>query len=340
MLKDRVIFFASGDFAIDTLQSLIENETNIVGIVTSMDKVEFHPYRIADVAKSYNIPLYIVKGGIPMEKDEFFMDWLRRANGDIFCVISFKKLPNEVIKLAKKCAFNIHASLLPFLKGAAPINWAIRLGYKYTGLTAFVLNDKIDSGDIIANTKIKVKENEKFTSLFKRLTDLCIDFTKEIIENYLQKEDWKEYLIKQPIPSEEHDYVSVATKINQDYFKKVHWIHFYANEFKQCVDSVDNIGFDCRIIIHNKILGKEKEIPIKIYNVDVVDPKDVSYDQWGTTETDGKTYIRINLAGGSAVNVVEIQIIGKKKMDVKSFLNGFRYFDNEKYLTYITDYME
>lgn len=340
MIKDRIIFFASGDFAIDTLYSLIENDANVVGVVTSMDKVEFHPYHIADVAKSYNIPLYIVKGGIPMEKDGFFMDWLRRANGDVFCVISFKKLPNEVIKLAKKCAFNVHASLLPFLKGAAPINWAIRLGYKYTGLTAFVLNNKIDSGDIIANTKIDVKENEKFTSLFKRLSDLCVDFTKEIIENHLQKDNWRDYLIKQPIPSDSYDYISVASKINQDYFKKAHWIRFYANEFKHCVDSVDNIGFDCRIIVHDKILGKEKEIPIKIYDVDVVGSKDVSYDQLDATETDGKTYIRINLGGGSAVNVTELQIIGKKKMDVKTFLNGFRYFNDDKYMTYITDYME
>ena len=100
MTKDKIVFFASGDFAIETFELLLENGFNVVGLVTSSDKVNFHNYHISQVAEQYGVPTYIVKNGIPMEEDDFFIDWLKRANADIFCVISFKKLPYKVIKMA------------------------------------------------------------------------------------------------------------------------------------------------------------------------------------------------------------------------------------------------
>lgn len=338
MTEDRILFFASGDFAIETFESLIENGFNIVGLVTSSDKVKFHNYCIADVAKKYGVPTYIVKNEMPMEEDEFFIDWLKRTNADIYCVISFKKLPNKIIKLAKKCAFNVHASLLPFLRGAAPINWAIRLGYKETGLTAFVLNDKIDCGDIIANIKVKISKNEKFTTLYKKLSELCVDFTKHVIDNVLQKRDWKNYLITQGTPSEEFDYLSKATKIDQDYFNQCHWSKLTAQCFKQCVDSVDDIGWSCNIsVIDNK--GKEQEIKAKIYDVEVIEKANQTLSDMWTTDSDGKTYIKINLMEDTAVYVKKIQLVGKKVMDVETFLNGFRYFRDKNYTVNITDLM-
>lgn len=101
MTEDRILFFASGDFAIETFESLLENGFNVVGLVTSSDKVKFHNYHISQVAERYGVPTYIVKNDVPMDEDGFFMDWLKRANADIFCVISFKKLPNKIIKMAK-----------------------------------------------------------------------------------------------------------------------------------------------------------------------------------------------------------------------------------------------
>ena len=115
MTKDRVVFFANGDFAIDTFETLVNNGSNIVGLVTSAnDKVRFHKKTIKQVAEELRVPYYMIKGE-KFKEDAFFIDWLKRMDADVFCVISFKKLPKEIIKLAKKCAFNIHASLLPFL---------------------------------------------------------------------------------------------------------------------------------------------------------------------------------------------------------------------------------
>ena len=338
MTKDKIVFFASGDFAIETFELLLENGFNVVGLVTSNDKVKFHNYHISQVAEQYGVPTYIVKNGVPMEEDDFFIDWLKRANADIFCVISFKKLPDKVIKMAKKCAFNVHASLLPFLRGAAPINWAIRLGYKETGLTAFVLNDKIDCGNIIANTKIKITKNEKFTTLFKKLSELCVDFTTYIIDDVLQRENWQDYLIVQGTPSKTYEYLATAPKIDLNYFK-CHWTAFTAERFKHCVDSVDDIGFGCKIILRSKD-GKTKEIMAKIYDVEIAENGNQSVDAIGKTVSDGKTFIKINLVGNTEKNEKKIQLIGKKVMDVETFLNGFRHLREDKYNVCITNLME
>lgn len=334
MKKDRIVFFASGDFAIDTFEMLVKNGSNIVGLVTSLDSVKFHKNTIKEVAERLRIPYYIVRND-DMEKDTFFIDWLTRMKADIFCVISFKKLPKEIIKLANKCAFNVHASLLPFLRGAAPINWAIRLGYTETGLTAFVLSDKIDCGDIIANTKVKIATGEKYTTLYKKLSDECIDFTKFVIEDVLSREDWKKYLISQPMESS-LDYIHRACKVNDEYFK-CYWISFFADELKYLVDSVNDIGLPC-IIKTEDNSHQIKEFPAKIYDVEIVDGDEGQLAL--TTVSDGKTYVKLNMFGGKAVLIKKIQLVGKKIMDIKDFLNGFRHFRNENEITWIEDLME
>ena len=338
MTKDKIVFFANGDFAIDTFETLVNNGSNIVGLVTcANDKIRFHKKTIRQVAEELRVPYYTIKGN-EFEKDVFFIDWLKRMDADILCVISFKKLPNEIIKLAKKCAFNVHASLLPFLRGAAPINWAIRLGYKETGLTAFVLSDKIDHGDIIANTRVKIAAGEKYTTLYKKLSDACVDFTDHVIEDVLQHENWKDNRIIQGTPSTEYEYLATAPKIDLNYFK-CHWTNFTAERFKHCVDSVDDIGFRCKIVLKSKD-GKTKEIMAKIYDVEIAKNDNQSIDVIGKTISDGKTFIKIILADNTAVYIKKIQVMGKKIMDVETFLNGFRHFREDKYKVFITDLME
>lgn len=323
MTKDKIIFFASGDFAIDTFESFLLNDYNVVGLVTSNDKVKFHNRRIRDVAEVYGVPVYVIKNDVKMEEDGFFIDWLKRANADIFCVISFKKLPSEVIRLANKCAFNVHASLLPFLRGSAPINWAIRLGYKETGLTAFVLNDKIDCGDIIANTKVKISDDDKFTTLFMKLSSECVDFTFHVIDDVLQRDDWEKFLIKQPSWNKNYEYVAEAHKLNDEYFN-YDWTWRTAQETLKYVNSVDDEGVPCTIITLNE-QGKKVEFIGKIYEVEVVNNNEPQPNK--VCESDGKTYIKINFVDNSqSLLVKRIQLAGKKIMNVEDFLNGFRYF--------------
>lgn len=341
MTKDRIVFFANGDFAIETFETLVENGFNIVGLVTSTnDKVKYHAHTIRQSAERLSVPYYLAKGG-NIDDDEFLMDWLKRADADIFCVISFKKLPESVTRLARKCAFNVHASLLPFLRGAAPINWAIRLGYKETGLTAFVLSDKIDQGDIIANTKVKISEGEKFTSLYRKLSYECIDFTGHVIGDVLQSPDWKSRLISQPSWNAENEYVQYAPKVDAKYFE-CYWKCFSPKKLKNLVDSVDDSGLPCSITVQENGV---KEFKAKIYEVEVVKPDDGGEDVIHPfINSDGKTYIRMFascITDPGYVLIKRIQLAGKKVMDVKDFLNGFRYFrDSESVvITYDKDYV-
>ena len=154
----RILFFGSGDFPVRTLEHLINTGYDISGVVTSHDKNHFEEKRVRDIARENNIDCITV--GSTREPE--LLQWLDAHPAEIFCVISFKYLPKEVLTRASLCAFNIHASLLPFLRGAAPINRAILYGFKETGLTAFRLTDKIDCGNILENTKVSIDAVENF----------------------------------------------------------------------------------------------------------------------------------------------------------------------------------
>ena len=161
----NVVFFSSGDFGIPTLKALIENEKyNVKGVVTSNDKAVYNDKRIADIADANGIPCCI-----PSNDDElyYFLENIKDDKSDFgnnlyYCVISYKKLSDRILSLVDGRAMNVHASILPFLRGAAPINWAIRLGFKETGLTAFKLSDKIDRGDIINSMFVNINDDETY----------------------------------------------------------------------------------------------------------------------------------------------------------------------------------
>lgn len=331
MKNNKIIFFASGDFAVPTLKHLLENNYSIIGIVSSKDKVIFNDKRIVDLAEEYNIP-YVIPNDL---EDESFVNWLRQKNPDIFCVISYKKLPDVILSIPNTCAFNVHASLLPFLRGAAPINWAIRNGYKETGLTAFLLNDKIDCGNILSNEKVSIKETDDYKSLFQELSIKCCSFTRKVIDNIILHE--KFYLnksISQSVLPNTIGNILKAPKINQDYFKD--WDYLNADEFIRLIRSVKPIdGIPMKMVILQETCGENfmtneiiKKLRCKIYNAEKVN---TNHDK--TIMTDGKEYIFLRLNNGECVSIKEIQLEGKKRLDVKEFLRGFKY-KNKPYSYY------
>ena len=183
MVEDKILFFGSGDFAIPTFKSMLDRNYNVVGLVTSNDKLMF-PERsdnkkLVDIALEHNIPTLVV--GSSMNDPDIYK-WVQKREADIFCVISFKYIPPIMLRCAKKVAFNVHGSLLPYFRGAAPVHHAIINGFEETGLTAFVLNDKIDCGKILETNKIAIYDTDDFKSLFCKMSDKCADFSIYVIE--------------------------------------------------------------------------------------------------------------------------------------------------------------
>jgi methionyl-tRNA formyltransferase len=342
--KCRLVFFSSGDFPYYTIEQLLKFELyDIVGIVTSEYKSETIGKTIAELANEYDIPCIKIHKNEELKSDDV-LTWLRDKEADVFCVISFKFLPNEVLSIPKIASFNIHASLLPFLRGAAPIYWAIRHNFKYTGLTSFILDEHIDTGDIITNIRIPIVENETYGTLYNKLSIACIGFTVDTISRIYRHDDWKRYLLLQPDCGINSPYSKApkldasSTRLNLDSLE--HNIkEDRAKETYSLLRALSpNIGCNASLIVYQKVQDESdveiKRFDIKIYdseylsdaNINTQDVVKYRNNQYSNTVTDGKNYMYImssDLKHGIAIK--ELQIAGKKKMSIKDFLMGFQY---------------
>ena len=168
-------------FAVKCLKKLVEQKFNILGVITSTDKqrgrgrkISFSP--VKEYALSKNIKIFQP----PNLKSEEFINKIKKLNADLFVVVAFRMLPKILIGLPKEGSINLHASLLPNYRGAAPINWVIINGENNTGVTTFFINEKIDEGNIIDTKKITINKNETAGSLHDKL---IISGSKLLIES-------------------------------------------------------------------------------------------------------------------------------------------------------------
>lgn len=330
----NIVFFSSGDFGIPTFKALIENKKyNVKGVVTSNDKVVYDDKRIVDIADANGIPCCI-----PSNDDELYHflkdikdDESEFGNNLYYCVISYKKLSDRILSLVDGRAMNVHASILPFLRGAAPINWAIRLGFKETGLTAFKLSDKIDRGDIINSILVNINDDETYDSLFKKLSDKCVDFTMGSLNLFRLMSITSQRIGRQPNIGVKRD-ILVAPKITKKYWDG--WLRLSMKEIDRLFKSTSN-GLPCKIYV----IDDNKNTQCDALNAKIWDYEFISNFEdgsegvnWYPTECDGKTYIRV--AFGDQVEKVmtikEIQLEGRKRMYIKDFLRGFKYTRNNK----------
>ena len=162
-MKNKIVFFGSAEFAIVALDEIIEKKMNLIAVVTNPDKpsgrgMKINETKVKILAKKHNLKILQPNS---LEDEEFEKE-LNKLKPDLFIVVAFKKIPKKIWKIPINGTFNLHASLLPNYRGAAPINWAIINGEKETGLTTFFINDKIDTGDIIKQIKVPILSNETF----------------------------------------------------------------------------------------------------------------------------------------------------------------------------------
>ena len=309
----RIVYMGTPDFAVAPLRRLVEEGYNIVGVVTMPDKPAGRGLHMQASA----VKRYAVEAGLPVYqpeklKDPQFVETLRSLAPDLGIVIAFRMLPEIVWAMPRLGTFNLHASLLPQYRGAAPINWAIINGEKESGVTTFLLNHEIDKGAILCQQRVAIDEDDDAGTLHDKLmnagTDLVIETIERIASGAIAPVD------QQAI---EPQVVRDAPKI----FKETCRIDWSAS-----CDTVRNLvrGLSPYPAAWSE-LHKEGASPIgvKIFRVHAETCPADRLPASGTLVTDGRTFMKVACADGYLF-LDELQLAGKKRMAVADLLRGFK----------------
>ena len=306
----KIVFLGTPDFAVESLSRLVDGGYNVVACVTMPDKPAGRGHHL------YQSPVkeYAVSHGIPVLqpvklKDPEFVEKLRAYNADLFIVIAFRMLPEVVWQMPRLGTFNLHASLLPKYRGAAPINRAVMNGETETGVTTFMLKHEIDTGDILRQERISIGPDENVGSVHDRLMALGADLTIDTVEHII-KGDLK------PLPQDAVKDVepTPAPKIFKDdcridWTRTARQVHDFVRGLSPypaawCVLKADNTA----------------PIEIKIMKTAVSTGAD--FGQPGEVSTvDNKLIVA---CADGAVEILELRPAGKKLMDAASYLRGAR----------------
>ena len=298
------------DFAVTILDKVLQENYNVVGVITAPDKQAGRGRKIQQSA----VKQYAVEKGLTVLqptnlKAPEFQAELEALNPNLQIVVAFRMLPKSVWSLPKYGTFNLHASLLPDYRGAAPINWAIINGETETGTSTFFLDDKIDTGEIILQNKTAIGANETVGELHDKLMHLGSDLVVETLELIEQGEVKTQ---KQAAHSDK-----LAYKIHTDTCK-IDW--------NQTSDKIHNHirGLNPYPAAWTTLVNDDQEISVKIYGCEIIE--ETHQLTPGSIITDKKTIKVATLNGFIKIN--QLKLAGKKLMDTVSLLNGYTFTEN------------
>lgn len=307
--KPSIIFLGTPEFAVPSLEILIQNEYTISAVVTVADKPSGRGQKllhspIKECALKHNLKVLQPTN----LKDKHFIDELKSLNADLFIVVAFRMLPEVVWNMPKMGTFNLHGSLLPQYRGAAPINWAVINGDPKTGVTTFFLKSEIDTGNIILQDELLISETETAGIVHDKLmikgADLVLKTVKEIETGKVKTTDqntlMKEVLKSAPKLNRENTRLKISLKPKEAQ-NFVRGLSPYPAAHAELYNA-NGIGFS-----------------VKIFSVNAVN-ENHSEDK-GRVKSDGKNYIRVYINSGY-IDITELQISGRNKMSAKDFLNG------------------
>ena len=301
----RIIYLGTPEFATASLKALVEGGYNVVAVVTMPDKPagRGHQVQYSDVKK------YALEVGLPILqpeklKDEAFLEELRSYHADLQIVVAFRMLPEVVWAMPRLGTFNLHASLLPQYRGAAPINWSVMNGDKETGVTTFLLKHEIDTGNLIMQERLPIGEDENVGSVHDRLMELGTSVVLKTVDRIIDCESQGIALPTTPQP--ELAELRPAPKI----FKEDCEIRFAEKTAEEIHNFVRGLSPYPAAWANLTINGQAFE-NVKIFKVEIVNCQ----------ITNVKSDIIVPCKEG-AVRILELQAPGKKRMDAKSFLNG------------------
>lgn len=311
MNKLKVVFFGTPEFAKTILESIHNSKHEVVGVVTVADKQAGRGQKLSFSA----VKNFAVENNLkllqPLKlKDEQFLTHIESLQADIFVVVAFRMMPKILFELPRLGTFNLHASLLPDYRGAAPINYALMNGENKTGVTTFFINEKIDEGNILLQDELSISKDENAGELHDRLMNLGADLVVKTLDG-LANDSIKEK------PQQNTEHPKNAFKIFKDDMR-IKW----EQSGKKIHDFIRGLSPYPAAFTKININGDEKVL--KIFSG--------SYDN---ESSDGKNLriskseFKIPTSDGYYIPI-EIQLEGKKRMPVKDFLNGFKDFNDIK----------
>ncbi len=303
MIKFRIVFMGTPEFAVSSLQKLVESGCEVVAVVTAPDKPAGRGLQLTPSP----VKQYAVSQGIPVLQPEKlknpdFLAQLRNYQADLQVVVAFRMLPEVVWNMPPKGTFNLHASLLPQYRGAAPINWAIINGETQTGATTFFLEHEIDTGKIIFQEPEPIHYDDTVGTLYERLMHKGAELVVRTV-NAVEAGNYPQ------IPQPTAETLKAAPKI----FKETCEINW-----NQPSETIRNFvrGLSPYPTAWTTLNGKI----CKIFKTSVVNEKK-STDSSATIQSDNKTYLHFKTADGW-IAIEELQLEGKKRMGIEEFLRG------------------
>ncbi len=311
----RILFFGTPEFAVAILKKLVIEGENVVGVITSPDK----PAGRGRKLKQSAVKTYAISQNIPVLqpknlKNEGFLEELKALHANLQIVVAFRMLPKVVWDMPKYGTFNLHASLLPQYRGAAPINWVIINGEFKTGVTTFFIDEKIDTGAIILNKEVLISKNETAGSLHDTLMIMGSELVFETVSLIKKNKTITKKQSKDDDLKEAPKLTSENTKINWDLSSK---------EIDAFIRGLNPYPTAWCMLKNNS-----EEIKVKIFESDYI-----LENHTHSTGTILKTKKELKVAVPKGyIYIKEMQLPGKRKMEIKALLNGFTFNDTAKML--------
>lgn len=309
----RIVFLGTPDFAVESLDRLVKGGYNIVGVVTMPDKIAGRGHKLIQSP----VKQYAVEHGLTLMqpeklKDSAFIDQLQQLQAHLFIVIAFRMLPEIVWSMPPLGTFNLHASLLPRYRGAAPINRAIMNGDTTTGVTTFMLKHEIDTGDILQQTAIEIGPDENVGSVHDRLMTLGADLTIETVEHILAG-------TLKPIPQDD-----LINDIEPTPAPKI-FAEDLVIDWNRSAREIHNLvrGLSPYPAARSEIVLDDKA-PEQIKILKVRPTDEATSLQPGGVKVDGNRLLAAD-GTGHLIDILEVHPAGKKRMSAADYLRGARF---------------
>lgn len=307
----RIIFMGTPEFAVASLDALVKAGCNIVGVITAPDKAGGRGMQLQQSAvKKYAVEhnLHVLQPD-KLKNPDFLVE-LKSLNADLQIVVAFRMLPEVVWNMPPMGSVNLHGSLLPQYRGAAPINWAVINGETKTGVTTFKLKHEIDTGDILLQESFPIGENDNAGIVHDTMKEIGAAVLVKTVKG-LADGSLKEIPQESPLTTPHSLLLQHAPKINTETCR-INW--------SQPVENVFNLVRGLSPYPAAFTIMNEKMMKIYKAKKEIIFPKHTE----GEYETDGKTFLKFACSNGY-LHLQEIQLEGKKKMSIEDFLRGYRF---------------